>query len=153
MKKYLIAAVLAAAFTHPALATTFPTLTTIYVGSGVRDDGAIINSGIATVFNCSNVSGLPANVRFLVLDSTGAVEANATSVLSHGATFTAATHSTLTFLENADLATDAVGQGVVNIESTQSGVFCNAMIVDAADAGEGISLPLVRINGHPGAEE
>ena len=44
-------------------------------------------------------------------------------------------------------------QGVLNIEATQSGIFCTAMIVDGADAGEGITLPLVRINPHPGTLE
>jgi len=39
MKTKLSIVALAAALTQPAAATTFPTLTTIYIGSGVRDDG------------------------------------------------------------------------------------------------------------------
>ena len=153
MSKTLIAIALAAALAQPAAAVTFPSLTTIYVGTGVSDDGAIINNGVATVFNCSNVSGVAATVRFLVLNSSGASQGNVSTVLQHGATHTVATHFTNTFIENTDLSTGSVGQGVVNIESTQSGVFCNAMIVDAEDAGNGIVLPLVRVNAHPGTVE
>ena len=51
------------------------------------------------------------------------------------------------------MPTGLVEHGVINIESTQSGVFCSAFIVDAADAGEMAPIHLVRINGHPGAEE
>ena len=44
-----------------------------------------------------------------------------------------------------------MSQGGINIESLQSGVFCNAMTIDAA-AGTpiGVTLPLVRVNPHPG---
>ena len=37
MKKCLAAVALSAALVQPADATTFPTLTTIYVGAGVKD--------------------------------------------------------------------------------------------------------------------
>jgi hypothetical protein len=114
---------LSATLAQPAAAVTFPSLTTIYVGAGVSDDGAIINNGVATVFNCSNVSGVPASVRFLVLNSSGATQGNVTTALQHGATHTVATHLTNTFTANTDLSTGSVRQGVVNIESTQSGVF------------------------------
>ena len=67
MKKNFVAAAFVAAIAQPASAITFPTLTTIYVGSGVRDDGDAGNLGVATAFTCSNVSGSPATVRWLVL--------------------------------------------------------------------------------------
>ena len=153
MKTTFGALAVAVALTQPASAVTFPSLTTIYVGAGVSDDGAIINNGVATVFNCSNVSGVAASVRFLVLNSSGGSQGSVTTALQHGATHTVATHLTNTFTENTDLSTGSVGQGVMNIESTQSGVFCHAMIVDAADAGNGIVLPLVRVNPHPGTVE
>jgi hypothetical protein len=58
-------------------------------------------------------------------------------------------------LENhTDLQTGSVNQGVVNIEATNSAVFCNAMIVDAGAAiPDGIALHLVRVNPHPGTVE
>ena len=53
MKKYLAGLALAAAFAQPAAAVTFPTLTTIYVGSGVFDDGGAAATGEATSIHCS----------------------------------------------------------------------------------------------------
>ena len=47
-----------------------------------------------------------------------------------------------------------MNEGVVNIESLQSGVFCNAKTIDAAaDSRIGVTLPLVRVNPHPGTVE
>ena len=53
---------------QPASAITFPSLTTIYVGSGVTDSSEVASVGIATAFSCSNVSGQSTTLRFLVLD-------------------------------------------------------------------------------------
>lgn len=41
----------------PALAATFPALTTIYYAVGVFDGGGAANSGTATTVSCSNLSG------------------------------------------------------------------------------------------------
>ena len=152
MKQYLAALGLTAAIAQPATAITFPSLTTIYVGTGVRDDGAGSNLGIATTFNCSNVSGVTAQVRFLVLGIDGAIGGNLTLTILHGGMRTVSTHNEVTF-SATNLATGVVDQGTVNIESTQSGVFCNAMITDAAVGGHGFTLPLVRVNPHPGTVE
>ena len=143
----------AVALAPPASAITFPSLTTIYIGSGVRDDGGGNDIGVATTFNCSNVSGVSAQVRFLVLAVNGTIEASETLTIPHGATRTTSTHAEATFASDSFLNTGIVAQGVVNIESTQSGVFCNAMITNAAVAGNGITMPLVRVNPHPGTVE
>ena len=154
MKKYLSAVVLAAALAEPAAAVTFPSLTTIYVGSGVRDTGAVDNTGTATSFHCSNVSGAGASVRFLVLSPDGEVRASATVNLANGATRTASTHNTAAYSDDVPLSTGAVAQGVVNIESTQSAVFCSAMTINAAAASpSGVPLRLVRVNPHSGTVE
>ena len=65
MKKYLAGVALAVALVEPASAVTFPSLTTIYVGSGVFDDGNGANVGTATSIHCSNVSGVDVQVRVL----------------------------------------------------------------------------------------
>ena len=157
MKKTLFAFVLAAsafAISPSASATTFPSLTTIYLGTGVRDDGFAANTGTATVFHCSNVSGVSTSVRFLVLGNTGNVEASVTRNVIHGQTITVSTNFAVAYGEDANLGTGFVGQGVINIESLQSGVFCNAMTIDAAAASpDGVTLPLVRVNPHPGTVE
>ena len=151
MLKCLAAFALGATLTQPAVAVTFPSLTTIYVASGVKDDGGGTNLGIATTFLCSNVSGQTASIRYLVLGQGGAIVAQQSFSVVHGATNVISTHNTTTFSENS-LATGDV-QGVINIESTESGVFCTALIVDAADSPELAPIHLVRVNPHPGTVE
>ena len=157
MKKSVFAVTLAAsafAFVPTAFATTFPTLTTIYVGTGVRDDGGGIHLGTATAFHCSNTSGVTATIRFLVLNNTGGVRASVSTSLNHGWTHNASTHSIVAYTVDTNLATGTVAEGVINIESTQSGVFCNAKTISASALfPDGITLPLVRVNPHPGTVE
>jgi len=151
--KELLAAFAAAVLTAtlPAQATTF-SLRTIYVASGVTDDGAIINNGIATSVHCTNLSGKTATVRVAVYDPTGTlVGSNAASVANLG-TRTISTHSVVYFSE-LDSGTGAINQGVLNVSSTESGVFCTAMIVGAAAPISGVDLHMVRFNPHPGTVE
>ncbi len=156
MKTYLAAFALAFALAQPAAAVTFTTLTTIYVGSGVRDDGAAANLGIATSIHCSNVSGVSVDVRVLILSASGAVVDSLTLTLAHGATVTFSTHETAVFQDaTGNLTTGFVGQGVVNVEATNSAVFCTAAVIDAAGFPPVFSMPLhlVRVNPHPGTVE
>src|SRR5687767_11944304 len=117
MKKHFVAAAFVAALAPPASATTFPTLTTIYVGSGITDNGGADVTGVATSIHCSNVSGVSTQVRVLILNSAGGVEGSLTQTLAHGATETFSTHQTSIFFDaTGDSATGEVGQGVVNVE-------------------------------------
>jgi len=153
MKKSLaaFAFALAAALAQPASAITFSKLTTIYIGTGVRE--AATSPNVATAFSCSNVSGVNADVRILVLGFSGTVRASDTRTLGHGTTRTWVTHPQATYSADFNLNTGTVGQGAVNIESTQSAVFCNAVLLDGVDAADGFVLPLVRVNPHPGTVE
>ena len=154
MRTTLSAIALTAALAAPASAITFPSLTTIYIGSGVRDDGSVSHAGTATTFHCSNVSGVTAQIRFLVLGASGIVEGNHTRAVSHGQTVTISTHDTVTWFETTELNTGLVNEGVINIESTQSGVFCTAKTIDAALVSPvGVPIDLVRVNPHPGTVE
>ena len=155
MKKLFVAAALAATLAQPASATTFPTLTTIYIGTGVYDDGGIVQDGSATVFQCTNVSGVSANVRFLVLSSAGVALGSATLTIPHGGTRTAGTHNTSFFAEDVLLHAGTVNlNGAINIESTESAVFCTGNITDALnDPDYSFALRLVRVNPHPGTVE
>ena len=152
MKTHLAAFALAAALAQPASATTFPTLTTIYIGSGVQDTtGSSATTG--TLVSCSNVSGVTASLRLLFLHVTGAVAAQTTVSIPHGATRTYATRGIFSVYTN-NLVTGQIQGGAVNIESTQSGMFCTAMIMDGAPTGpNGVQLHLVRVNAHPGTVE
>ena len=154
MQKSLLTLAVAATVTAatPAASITFPSLTTIYVAAGVEDSGAFSTNTALAVF-CSNVSGQTANVRFLILNSSGGVELNATRTLDHGEAKTIATQNIASIGEEA-LLTGAIVGGTLNIESTQSGVFCTAYLMDTDTSGpNGVALHLVRINPHPGAVE
>jgi hypothetical protein len=106
---------------------------------------------VATSVHCSNVSGQTAELRVLILGSFGDVEGTITQPIAHGRTLTFSTHNTL-FAE-IGLQTGAVSQGVLNVESTQSGVFCTAMIVSGPTLETSVALHMVRVNGHPGTVE
>ena len=152
MKKYLAAAALAAALVQPASAITFPALTTIYVGAGIYDQG---NGTSATLIRCANVSGQSSALRYLVLDEFGMVVASQSTTVAHGASALAGTSaiSGVDGESNLNIGEQESG-AVLNIESTQSGVFCNAAIIDAGGlVRDGSSLPLVRVNPHPGTVE
>ena len=140
---------------NPAPAIAFGGLTTIYVGSGVHDNGQIDNVGEATSIHCSNVSGVSVQVRVLILHDSGPVAGSLTLTLAHGATKTVSTHPTAVFTDTGLDIADAVIQGVVNIEATNSAVFCTAVLVDAANAKPVYMSPLhlVRVNPHPGTVE
>ena len=85
-------------------AVTFPALTTIYVGSGVTDSGGPTeNEGLATVFNCTNVSGVAATVRFLTLFGNGNVIKSVSVVIPHGGMRAVGTHLTSTYVEDVNL--------------------------------------------------
>ena len=151
MKRYLAAAALAAALVQPAAAITFSKLTTIYIGSGVFDDGGSDDTGIATSVQCSNVSGQSAQVRVLVLRGNGVVAASQAVTVAHGSTEVFSTHGTV--FSEYTLETGYLDRGLINVESTQSAVFCSAMIADAAFVNNSVALHMVRVNGHPGTVE
>jgi hypothetical protein len=155
MKKYLAAVAFAVALVQPASAITFSKLTTIYLGAGVYDLKNYPTTGIntATSVHCSNVSGLNAQYRVLVLDGDGEVVAQTTQNIAHGATQTVSTNDVVAFID-ISLELGFSIRGVLNVEATQSGIFCNAQIVDRAGALSTSSpLHLVRVNPHPGTVE
>ena len=157
MKTALLALALVSAIAiaaQPAAATTFPALTTIYVGSGVRDSANGPYAGIATVVHCSNVSGLTATLRMQFLHKNGSSAGlNTFNSVAHGSTVTLATHAVIAYLAT-ELNVLQINSGLVNIESTQSAVFCNASVIDASAALDiTVPIPLVRVNPHPGTVE
>jgi len=165
MKKLLAAAVAAGLIAVsaaaviavlPAHATTF-SLRTIYVASGVYDSDNADDVGTATSVHCSNLSGKIAQMRVSLYGRTGVLEGATSFSLANLATQTVSTHATP--FSEISLGTGQIVQGVLNIQSTESGVFCSAMLVDAAggpgaaNVPEGIDLHMVRYNPHPGTVE
>ena len=152
MKK-LLAAVAAIALTAvlPAQATTF-SLRTIYVASGVYDSGDPNDVGTATSVICTNLSGKSATLQVSFYSSSGVFLNLINQPFPNLRTLTVSTHGT--FFIDFNASTGFIGQGVLNIQSTESAVFCSAMIVDAAGpVANGIDLHMVRYNPHPGTVE
>ena len=153
MKK-LLAAAAAIALTAilPAQATTF-SLRTIYIASGVSDDGGAANVGTATTVFCTNASGKSTTLRIAFYDNAGTIRGLSAVIIPHLTTYTLSTH-VVAFFSDQSASTGAILQGVLNVSTTESAVFCSAMIVDAAAATvQGVDLHMVRFNPHPGTVE
>ena len=129
-------------------------LKTIYRVSGLRDNGGGAELGVAASFHCTNFSAVPERIKFLIRDDDSTVRANVNFDLTAFRTWTASTHFTGVFAEDASLATGILNQGSAIIQSTSPNVHCSAMIVDAAAAvPEGIALHMVRFNPATGSQE
>ena len=131
MKRIFIAvAAVALAGAIPARATTFPSLTLIYVASGViENDLSNGSSGIGTVISCSNMSAQTASVRFVFRRNDGRIAAGGTLLLGSLASRAVTTEGTTSILFPAtSLPTGGMFGGSIQILSTQSAVFCSAMV-------------------------
>jgi hypothetical protein len=126
----------------------------IYRFPGVRDDGGAFNAGVATVFHCTNFSGVTENIRFVTRQSTGALVHNTLVTADHLQTWTTATHGTLAYFENTQLITGLVNQGTMAIAATSINIICTAETIDASSATPiGIARRGIRFSPVPGSQE
>lgn len=139
--------------TAPA-ATTDPYLL-IYRTSGVRDNGAAVGVGVASVFLCTNNSAVPEKLAIQLRNFDGAIVTTQEFVLPSLRTFTASTHGTIAFLEDVFLSSGmGIAQGSARIFSSTPNMFCSAMVIDAASVAPiGVSLHLARSNAPAGVQE
>src|SRR3954463_7101236 len=89
----VVSAALAIGMAAPALAATADPEVVIYRFPGVRDDGFGPNTGIGTVFSCSNFSGATETIRFVPRGNNGALLGNTAFAINHLETLTVATKS------------------------------------------------------------
>src|SRR5262245_13388571 len=126
----------------------------IYRFPGVYDDGGPTNNGVATVFHCTNFSGVTENVRMVTRGSDGAVKTNVGAQINHLATRTFATHIGESYSTDTNLATGAVSQGTTAIAATSINVVCSGATIDAANTKPtGIALRGIRFSPAPGSQE
>ena len=126
----------------------------LYRFPGVLDNGGAAITGVATVFHCTNFSGVTENIRFVVRNFNTTIVANEVVSIAHLATITAATHDTAPYGEDRLLNTGPVAQGTAAIAATSVNVICTAMTIDAANSKvDGVSLRGVRFNPVPGSQE
>jgi len=127
----------------------------IYRGSGVRDDGAASNTGIATAIHCTSFSIGTETVRLTIRNWDNSLLVQFSYTLGAQATATATTHPTIVFDEDfGSLFTPGTiaNQGYIAIHATSTNILCSAQVVDAAAAvPNGWDLHLVRFNAMTGS--
>ena len=91
----------------------------------------------------------------MLLGTTGSTIASHTASVAHGATYAVSTQDSPVYVEVFTFTNPLIQEGAVNIESTNSGVFCTARTssVGSITAGPSYTIPLVRVNPHPGTVE
>src|SRR5262245_15942001 len=71
IQPFVVFAALAFAMAAPTSAAQSDPEVIIYRFPGVRDDGAVASTGVATVFHCVSFSGVSETLRFATRDSKG----------------------------------------------------------------------------------
>ena len=150
----VVSAALAIGVAAPASAATTDPEVIIYRFPGVRDDGGGAGAGVATVFHCTNFSGVPETIRFVTRSNMGTLIQNNTIVIPHLGTRTAVTHLNGAYASDLNLATSIVQQGTTAIAATSINIICTAMTIDASTAAPvGVALRGIRFSPIPGSQE
>lgn len=137
-----------------AKAKAFPSLTLIYVATGLRDSGSTENAGDATVIACTNWTSATQRIRYIIRGPLASSIKDVTYEVGASKTFTVSTHNTLFAGEDAFLDTGGVYQGSLRIFATAALITCSAFVVDAdTQIPAGVSLRLVRYNAVSGTQE
>src|SRR5262249_31704715 len=110
----VVSAALAIGMVAPASAATTDPEVLVYRFPGVRDDRSGVNSGVATVFHCTNFSGVDETVRFVTRFSSGGLASNAAVTIHHLATRSVSTHLVAAYDNEFSLDTTAVGPALTD---------------------------------------
>ena len=149
----VVSAALAIGMAAPASAAQGGPETILYRVPGVVDSGEAANIGVATVFACTNFSGVTENVRFVTRHVDGSLVSNFATTVDHLATLVASTHFVHAMGSN-NLAAGFVFGGTTAIAATSINIICTALIIDAASSlPHGVALRAIRFNPVPGSQE
>jgi hypothetical protein len=109
---------------------------------------------VATVFHCTNFSGVSENVRLVTRVTNGVLKTNVVMTIDHLWTKTASTHPVHSYFTDTHLDTGPVIQGTTAIAATSTNIICTAMTIDASTAAPvGVALRGIRFNPVPGSQE
>src|SRR4051812_48145477 len=140
-------------FALPAQAAITDPEIVIYRFPGVADNGGAGGQGLATVFHCTNFSGVQEALRIVVRDADGTIRANFSQAINHLQTVTLSTKGTAIYVETV-FSMGTIQQGTAAIAATTTNLICTAMTVDAASSSPvGIALRGIRFNPAPGSQE
>jgi hypothetical protein len=154
IQSVLVSAALVIATAAPAAAAQTDPEVIIYRFPGVRDDGSTASLGVATVFHCTNFSGVRENVRFVTRNGNGDLKSNVVSAIDHLTSRTAVTHGARAYSTDIPLLTSAVTQGTTAIAATSINIICTAETIDAStDAPVGVARRGIRFSPVPGSQE
>jgi hypothetical protein len=149
-----IIAAAAFAFVQPVQAATTDPEVIIYRFPGVHDDGGATDVGVATVFFCTNFSGVIETVRFVTRQSNSTLAGNSIVGIGHLSTISVATHATAAYSNESNLATGLVTYGTTAIAATSTNIICTAMTIDAANSKPvGVALRGIRFSPVSGSQE
>ena len=109
---------------------------------------------MATVFFCTNFSGVLENIRFVTRKTNGDIATNVAFSMAHLTTRTVPTHPTLAYSDSANNLNTGVVEGTTAIAATSINIICTAMTIDAAAATPvGVALRGIRFSPVPGSQE
>jgi hypothetical protein len=139
----------ALAFVQPAQAGVNDPEIILYRFPGVLD-----GFGSATVFHCTNFSGVMENIRFVTRLSGGSLASNHVVSAPHLVTTTASTRLVAAYINELDLQVGGVAQGTTAIAATSINIICTAETIDAAAATPiGVARRGIRFSPVPGSQE
>src|SRR5262245_20086406 len=152
IQSLFVSAALAIGMAAPASAGVNSPEVIIYRFPGVTNSDP---SGRATVFDCTNFSGVPEKVRFVTRTNGGDLLGNNVGTVNHLGTLTAATRTTNSYVSLLNiLPFQATFQGTTAIAATSTNVICTAMVIDVSTvAPVGVALRDIRFSPVPGSEE
>jgi len=148
-------AVAALAVYGPAQAAVGDPEVILYRVPGVTDSGGAGQTGIVTVFHCTNFSGVNETVRVVVRANGGTLLSNQQLTVAHLNTGTWATRDAASVGENVNMNTPLIAHGTAAISATSVNVVCTAMLLDASPffSPVGIKLQQIRFNPIAGTQE
>ena len=152
-----IVATAAFVFAEPVQAGINDPEVIIYRFPGVRHE-TIQSTGspqqiIATIFLCTNFSGVTETLRFVTRRNDGALTTNLTTNIAHLATVAVGTGANAAYTLQLDLVTGVV-QGTTALAATSTNIICTAMTIDPANTKPvGVALRGIRFSPVPGSQE
>ena len=151
----VVSAALAIGMAAPASAGVNDPEIIIYRFPGVLDNaGSGLVSGEATVFHCTNFSGVNENIRFVTREFDGTLKSNTPITVSHLRTGSIGTHLVLSYGQSGSLNTGKIDGGTTAIAATSINVICTAMVIDAGNfLPHGVALRGIRFSPVPGSQE
>ena len=147
----VVSAALAAGMAAPASAGVNDPEVIIYRFPGVRDLGG---GSAATVFACTNFSGVTEVLRFATRTHASFLVSNVTMNIGHLETKNAVTRVNNAYAADQNLSTNTLNSGTTAIAATSINIICTGMVIDASNAvPNGLALRGIRFNPIPGSQE